>query len=39
MTMVDGVPKWQFVSTLSNEGVDAITERVRKEAGVKAESS
>jgi len=38
MTVVDGIPAWQFVSALSNEEVDAITERVRKEAGVKAES-
>jgi len=38
MTVVDGVPAWQFVSALSNEEVDVITERVRKEAGVKAES-
>jgi len=38
MTMVDGVPAWQFVSALSNAEVDAITERVRKEAGVKVES-
>ena len=38
MTVVDGVPAWQFVSALSNAEVDAITERVRKEAGVKAES-
>ncbi len=38
MTVVDGVPAWQFVSALSNEEVDAITERVRNEAGVPAES-
>jgi wyosine [tRNA(Phe)-imidazoG37] synthetase (radical SAM superfamily) len=38
MTVVNGVPAWQFVSALSNEEVDAITERVRNEAGVKAES-
>jgi wyosine [tRNA(Phe)-imidazoG37] synthetase (radical SAM superfamily) len=38
MTIVDGVPAWQFVSALSNAEVDAITERVQKEAGVKAES-
>jgi wyosine [tRNA(Phe)-imidazoG37] synthetase (radical SAM superfamily) len=38
MTIVDGVPAWQFVSALSNAEVDAITERVRKEAGVEAES-
>jgi len=36
--MVDGVPAWQFVSALTNAEVDAIAERVRKEAGVKAES-
>jgi wyosine [tRNA(Phe)-imidazoG37] synthetase (radical SAM superfamily) len=38
MTVVDGVPAWEFVSALSNEEVDAITERVRTEAGVQAES-
>ena len=38
MTMVDGVPAWQFVTALSNVEVDAITKRVREEAGVKAES-
>jgi wyosine [tRNA(Phe)-imidazoG37] synthetase (radical SAM superfamily) len=38
MTVVDGVPAWQFVSALSNAEVDAITERVRQEAGVPAES-
>jgi wyosine [tRNA(Phe)-imidazoG37] synthetase (radical SAM superfamily) len=38
MTIVGGVPAWQFVTALSNEEVDAITERVRNEAGVKAES-
>ncbi|MGD1017925.1 MAG: radical SAM protein [Verrucomicrobiia bacterium] len=38
MTVVDGVPAWQFVSALSNEEVDAITERVRNEAGMPAES-
>lgn len=38
MTIVDGVPAWQFVTPLSNAEVDAITERVRKEAGVKADS-
>jgi wyosine [tRNA(Phe)-imidazoG37] synthetase (radical SAM superfamily) len=38
MTVVDGIPAWQFVSTLSNAEVDAITERVKKEAGVNAES-
>ena len=38
MTIVAGVPAWQFVSALSNVEVDAITERVRKEAGVNAES-
>jgi wyosine [tRNA(Phe)-imidazoG37] synthetase (radical SAM superfamily) len=37
MTIVDGVPAWQFVSALSNAEVDAITERVRREAGVNAE--
>ncbi len=38
MTMVDGVPAWQFVSALSNAEVDAIAARVRREAGVPAES-
>jgi len=38
MTVVDGIPAWEFVSALSNAEVDAITERVRTEAGVKAES-
>ncbi len=38
MTMVDGVPASQFVTALSNAEVDAITERVRREAGVPAES-
>jgi wyosine [tRNA(Phe)-imidazoG37] synthetase (radical SAM superfamily) len=38
MTIVDGVPAWQFVTALSNAEVDAITERVRVEAGVNAES-
>ena len=38
MTIVDGVPSWQFISPLTNEEVDAIAERVRKEAGVRAES-
>jgi wyosine [tRNA(Phe)-imidazoG37] synthetase (radical SAM superfamily) len=38
MTVVDGVPAWQIVSALSNTEVDAITERVRKEAGLEAES-
>ena len=38
MTVVDGIPAWEFVSALSNEEVDAITERVGKEDGVTAES-
>jgi wyosine [tRNA(Phe)-imidazoG37] synthetase (radical SAM superfamily) len=38
MTIVDGVPAWQFVTALSNAEVDAITERVRREAEVPAES-
>jgi wyosine [tRNA(Phe)-imidazoG37] synthetase (radical SAM superfamily) len=38
MTIVDGVPAWQFVAALSKVEVDAITEHVRKEAGVNAES-
>ena len=38
MTMVDGVPAWQFVTALTNKEVDAIAGRLRKEAGVAAES-
>jgi wyosine [tRNA(Phe)-imidazoG37] synthetase (radical SAM superfamily) len=38
MTIVDGVPAWQLVSTLTNAEVDAIAERVRKEAGVESQS-
>jgi wyosine [tRNA(Phe)-imidazoG37] synthetase (radical SAM superfamily) len=38
MPVVDGIPAWQFVSALSNAEVDAITERVQKEASVNAES-
>ncbi len=38
MTIVDGIPAWNFVSALSNAEVDAIAKRVRKEAGVPAES-
>jgi wyosine [tRNA(Phe)-imidazoG37] synthetase (radical SAM superfamily) len=38
MTVVDGIPAWEFVSALSNAEVDAITERVRKEAGMSADS-
>jgi len=38
MTMVDGVPAWQFITALSNAEVDAITERVQEEVGVNAES-
>ena len=38
LTVVDGVPAWQFVSALSDAEVDAITERVRREAAVPAES-
>jgi wyosine [tRNA(Phe)-imidazoG37] synthetase (radical SAM superfamily) len=38
MTMVDGVPAWQFVSALTDAEVDAIASRVRREAEVKAES-
>ena len=37
MTMVDGVPAWEFVSALTDAEVDAIVERVRKEAGASAE--
>ncbi len=38
MTIVDGVPAWQLVSALSDAEVDAIAERVRREAGFPAES-
>jgi wyosine [tRNA(Phe)-imidazoG37] synthetase (radical SAM superfamily) len=38
MTVVDGVPAWQFVSALSNEEVDAIAVRAKNEAGVNSES-
>ena len=38
MTVVDGLPAWQFVTALSDTEVDAITERVRREAVVPAES-
>lgn len=38
MTLVDGVPAWQFVSALADAEVDAIAERVRREVGVSAES-
>lgn len=38
MTVVDGVPAWQFVTALSNAEVDTITARVQKEAGMNAES-
>jgi wyosine [tRNA(Phe)-imidazoG37] synthetase (radical SAM superfamily) len=37
LTLVDGVPAWQFVSALSDAEVDAIVERVRQ-VGVPAES-
>ena len=37
MTMVDGVPAWQFVTALTNAEVDAIAERVRKETDIAAE--
>ena len=37
MTIVDGVPAWQFVSPLSNEEVDTIAVQVKNEVGVKAE--
>ena len=37
MTVVDGVPAWQFVEALADSEVDAITERVRREAGLAAE--
>ncbi len=38
MTVVDGVPAWQLTGALSDTEVDAITGRVRIEAGVTAES-
>ena len=38
MTIVDGAPAWQFVTALSDGEVDAITERVRRETGLAAES-
>ncbi len=38
MTVVDGMPAAQFVSALSDAEVDAIAGRVRREAGVPAES-
>ncbi|MCX7915564.1 MAG: radical SAM protein [Verrucomicrobiae bacterium] len=38
MTLVEGVPAWQFVTALSNAEVDAITARVRRETGLTAES-
>jgi wyosine [tRNA(Phe)-imidazoG37] synthetase (radical SAM superfamily) len=38
MTMVDGVPAWQFVSALSDAEVDAIAARVRADSGLASES-
>lgn len=38
MTIVEGRPAWEFVTALSNDEVDAITERVRSETGLPAES-
>ena len=38
MTMVDGVPAWQFVSALSDSEVDAIAQQVRRKTGLAAES-
>jgi wyosine [tRNA(Phe)-imidazoG37] synthetase (radical SAM superfamily) len=38
MTIVDGIGAWEFVTALSNEEVDAIAERVRREAGLRTES-
>jgi wyosine [tRNA(Phe)-imidazoG37] synthetase (radical SAM superfamily) len=38
MTVVDGMPAWQFVAALSDREVDAIAARARSEAGVPAES-
>lgn len=38
MTVVDGVPAWQFCRALSDAEVDAIRDRVRREVGVPAES-
>ena len=37
MTIVDGVPAWEFVSALTDAEVGVIAERVRNEAGVAAE--
>ena len=38
MTIVDGTPAWQFVTALSDREVDSITDRVRQETGLPAES-
>jgi wyosine [tRNA(Phe)-imidazoG37] synthetase (radical SAM superfamily) len=38
MTVVDGVPAWQFVTALSDSEVDAITQQVRRKTGLAAES-
>jgi wyosine [tRNA(Phe)-imidazoG37] synthetase (radical SAM superfamily) len=38
MTMVEGVPAWQFVTALSDAEVDAIAARVRAETGLAADS-
>jgi wyosine [tRNA(Phe)-imidazoG37] synthetase (radical SAM superfamily) len=39
MTMVDGVPAWQFVTALSDSEVDSIMQQVRQATGLAAESS
>jgi wyosine [tRNA(Phe)-imidazoG37] synthetase (radical SAM superfamily) len=38
MTIVEGVPSWEFVTALANSEVDQIAERVRQEAGVSVET-
>lgn len=38
MTVVDGISAREFVSALSNEEVDALAERVRREVGLATES-
>jgi wyosine [tRNA(Phe)-imidazoG37] synthetase (radical SAM superfamily) len=38
MTVVEGKPAWEFVTALSDAELDAITERVRREARLPAES-
>ena len=38
MTVVNGVPAWQFVTALSNAELDSITARVRQETGLDVEA-